>query len=65
MQNAEGQHVGVGFDSSLAMAAPGAFLAPTTNSSGDGGIYKSSDYTGEVWGVVASGDADVFYQEYV
>lgn len=65
IQNLERQQLAYGFDSSLTVINGAGFLAPAQVSSGDGGFYDNTDYTGEVWGILASGDGDVGFQEFV
>lgn len=67
IQNLENQQAIIGFSPEVTVIAPGGFLSPISGAagSGDGGVYNNSDYTGEVWGIVASGDLDVAYQEFV
>ena len=63
VQNLERQQIVLGFDSSLTVLNGGVALHPTSaNSSGDGGRF-STDYTGDIYGIVASGDLDVRYSE--
>lgn len=63
IQNLEGQQMAVGFDSSMSVFTAGAMLAPTADSSGDGGVFSVSRYKGPLFACVATGDADVFYAE--
>lgn len=65
VQNLERQQMPIGWDSSVTVRAAGALLGPTSNSSGDGGKIIVTDYTGPVFGILASGDADVVYSEFV
>lgn len=64
VQNLESQQLSIGFASTITVRN-GVFLAPTANSSGDGGIMIVTDYTGEVHAITASGDVDVSYAEFV
>ena len=65
VQNLESQQAIIGWDQNLSVANPGGILTPTANSSGDGGVAKITDYTGDVYMVVASGDLDVAFSEFV
>lgn len=63
IQNVERQQVAIGLDSNLTVQNAGAMLHPTSvNSSGDGASFVT-DYTGPIYGIVASGDVDVRYME--
>lgn len=65
IQNVEAQQIGLGFDLSLTVQNAGVYLTPiSSSSSGDGGNL-STNYTGPIYGIVASGDADVRYIEAV
>lgn len=63
VQNLETQHVFVGFSSGVTAAQPGAVLAPTSLSSGDGGNLSVNRYDGPLYGIVASGDADICFSD--
>lgn len=65
VQNVERQQIFFGWSSALSVANPGGIMGPTVTTSGDGGALKITDYTGEVWGVLVSGDGDVFCSEFV
>jgi len=65
VQNVERQQVFFGWSSALTVANPGGIIGPTNTTSGDGGVMKVTDYTGEVWGIMVSGDGDVFCSEFV
>lgn len=65
LQNLEPQQMALGFSASLTFINLGGILSPTSASSGDGGFYSNTDYKGDVYCVVASGDADVAFQEFV
>lgn len=62
IQNVETQQVIIGFDSSVTVAT-GLFLSPILSSSGDGGFWTSNKYRGAVYAIMASGDADVRWEE--
>lgn len=59
VQNVERQQMFLGFDDALTVVNAGIILAPTTNHSGDGGNFSIDQYTGSIYGILASGDADV------
>lgn len=62
LQNVDIQQITVGLTSSVTIGN-GLFLAPISGSSGDGGVFTVSSYTGAIWGITATGDADVRYME--
>ena len=63
VQNVERQQIGLGFNTNLTVQNAGAYLAPiSSSSSGDGGLF-TTDYTGAIYCITASGDADVRYIE--
>ena len=63
IQNVERQQMYIGFDANLTVVNGGIVLAPTVNSSGDGGSFGIDKYTGTIYAILASGDADVRYVE--
>lgn len=65
VQNVENKQMHLGWDSSLTPLNAGIILQPITNNSGDGGWVSITDYTGPVFGIMASGDADSRYSEFV
>ena len=64
VQNVDAQQVFLGLDASITPRVAGTCLRPIDSSSGDGGAKRWGRYKGPIYGVVASGDADVFYEEY-
>ena len=64
IQNVENRMAYIGFDSSVTVGN-GTILDKTVNSSGDGGFWGTGIYRGDVYGIVASGDGDVRYQELI
>ena len=66
VQNLERQQMFLGLSSNLTVMQAGGILKPSSSgSSGDGGVFSVTDYTGPVYGMTVSGDVDVFYQEYI
>ena len=56
VQNVDEQQIAIGLSSSVTVAS-GLYLAPVSGSSGDGGVFGVSGYTGAIFGITASGDA--------